>query len=88
MKRYLVFFAALAAVAVLFTGCGGADNVSHNPDGMIEGSTQTTESSSRVTMPTESTRGSMFGTEETGTNGTEEATEDVPAARGRSPRRF
>ena len=88
MKRYFVFFAALAAVAALFTGCGGADNVSHNPDGMIEGSTQATDHSARVTVPTESTRGSMFGTEATGMNGTEEVTEDAPAARGRSPRRF
>ena len=88
MKRYIVFFAALAAVAVLFTGCGGMDNVSDNPDGMIENSTQATETTARATMPTETTRGSMFGTEETGMNGTEEATEDAPAARGRNPRRF
>lgn len=89
MKRFIVFFAALAAVAVLFTGCGGADNVSHNPDGMIESSTQATERSTRVTLPTESTRrGSMYGTEETVMESTEEVTEGAPAARGRSPRRF
>ncbi len=88
MKRYIVFFAALAAAAVLLTGCGGADNVSDNPDGMIESGTQATERSARVTVPTESTRnGSMFGTEATGMDGTE-VTEDAPAARGRSPRRF
>ena len=87
MKRYIVFFAALAAVAVLFTGCGGADNVSSNPDGMIESSTQATERSTRVTVPTESTRsGSMTGTEATGMS--EDVTEDAPAARGHSPRRF
>ena len=88
MKRFIVCFAAIAAAAVLFTGCGGMDNVSHNPDGMIESSTQATESTARVTLPTESTRenGSMFGTEVT--DSTETATEDAPAARGRSPRRF
>ncbi|MBQ6430444.1 MAG: hypothetical protein IJJ99_01015 [Oscillospiraceae bacterium] len=90
MKRYIVFFAALAAVAVLFTGCGNMDNVSDNPNGMIESSLQATESTSRVTTPTDSTResGSMFGTEETGMNGSESPTEDAPAARGRNPRRF
>lgn len=87
MKRFIVFFAALAAVAVLFTGCGGMDNVSDNPDGMIESSVQTTEKSTRVTLPTESTRGgSMTGTEATGMS--EDVTEDAPAARGHSPRRF
>jgi len=89
MKRYIVFFAALATVAVLFTGCGGADNVSDNPDGMIESSTQTTEKSARATVPTESTRNnSMFGAEETGTDATEATTEAAPSARGRNPRRF
>lgn len=91
MKRFIVYFAALAAVAALFTGCGGMDNVSHNPDGMIEGS-QATESTKRATTPTEITRstenGSTFGTEESSGNSAEESTEDAPAARGRSPRRF
>lgn len=87
MKRFIVYIAALAAVATLFTGCGGMDNVSHNPDGMIESSTQTTERSDRATMPTESTRrGSMNGTETT--DSAETVTEDAPAARGRKPRRF
>ena len=88
MKRYIVLIAALATAAVLFTGCGGADNVSHNSDGMIESSAQATERSTRVTVPTESTRSTMFGTEETGRNATEEVTEDAPSARGRTPRRF
>ncbi len=88
MKRFIVFFAALAAVTVLFTGCGNMDNVSDNPNGIIEGSSQATESTALVTMPTESTRGTTFGTEETGTNGSEASTEDAPAARGRNPRRF
>lgn len=87
MKRIIVYFAALATVAVLFTGCGGMDNVSHNSDGMIE-SSQATEETRRATMPTESTRGVTTGTEETGVNSSEEATEDAPAARGRKPRRF
>ncbi|MBQ3356542.1 MAG: hypothetical protein IJG45_05430 [Oscillospiraceae bacterium] len=91
MKRFIVYFAALAAVAALFTGCGGMDNVSDNPNGMIE-SSQATESSSRATMPTETTRrsenGSTSPTEESGADSTAESTEDAPAARGRGPRRF
>lgn len=87
MKRLIVYFAALATVAVLFTGCGGMDNVSDNPNGIIE-SSQATESTKRTMMPTESTRGSMSGTEETGMDTTTESTEDAPAARGRGPRRF
>lgn len=87
MKRFIVYFAALAAVAALFTGCGGMDNVSDNPNGMIESSTQTADRNDRATMPTESTRRAEAGATVV-TSGTEEATEDAPAARGRSPRRF
>ncbi len=90
MKRFIVLFAALAAVAVLFTGCGNMDNVSDNPDGMIESSAQATESTARVTMPTEGTRekDSSFGTEETGMDSSESSTEGAPSARSRNPRRF
>lgn len=89
MKRFIVCFAALATVAALFTGCGGMDNVSHNPDGMIE-SSQVTEGAGRAATPTESTRAgkSPLATEETGGNSTEESTQSAPAAKGRSPRRF
>ena len=91
MKRFIVYFAALATVAVLFTGCGAMDNVSDNPNGMIESSEQTTDNSARTTAPTESTRrgdNGMLGTEATGMNSTDASTEDAPSARGRSPRRF
>lgn len=91
MKRFIVIIAALAAVAALLTGCGGMDNVSHNPDGMIE-SSRATEATTRVTTPTEATRsrGSAptTATEETGMGSPEASTEDAPSARGNSPRRF
>lgn len=103
MKRFLVYFAALAVISVLFTGCGGADNVSDNTDGMIESSSQATESSARVTVPTESMNadpqgssesgmnggiGSDTGTDGSGTDSTEASTEGAPSARGRGSRRF
>lgn len=57
MKRIILYLAALAAIAAIFTGCTATGNVSDNPDGMVESST------TRATTPTTTAQPSTTVTE-------------------------
>lgn len=84
MKKALILFLSAALCCGLLAGCGGDDNVSHNPNGVVDG-TNPTGITVPATIPgNPATVPSGTPEESTGTSPSVSGTEGTEGATGSS----